>query len=727
MDQTRVTSGYDVEVAMGGRYLQYLLLMAVETGQFPIEETFTPDGGGDPIRVQVLVPPTLDRTYAVDANAPQPPVAPVSAASPAQPFAVQILLTHPMGADLQVSVWLSLTRGGQTVVAFIDLYIGIGLDTTPDTDGIGLGAMTLKLELLEIGGPLVSIAESNMLPSAELLARLQPLINQDISMNDLGSGGRIGEIYMKKLAADAEREAALGLYLNLLLRAGPQEDNVLGPRGDLTLAQNILEPGADITFASRASIYSDFAADAYHRMARRSGSGYHHPVMKKNEKLFDVVGIEAKPHQVNVAQPQPLPPVLTDTNQLRVSLEGEYEINNLPDPNFTVHIFVYEALDAEGIMSWASGVEVEASILADILIGVIALVTVPLLGPYSILVFAALEAAKYITEAALAEWVIEEKTDKKVDAALLDIAPNRFTIVRRRWDPFFTTNHQMGLRPGATLINAKGLALWGTTGLTRATDPAKSVVIREAVRDADGNATHLIYRVEGLEGSVYLEAVAPGMHRGPFTQPDPDNQPQLFQLAVNDAIARVATRELDGSETYEVQAIEFRGGEVVNLLVISSREIKEQRNLLIAGVTATAETAAEAADPIIRSEVLDEFDAQGIIPTDEQVEAEVAAQKQKIVATAVAAYEETSLANDLAAAIAPLLQFELSPDQFGRLQTEGLLRIAKYELVEIGTAERYYYRDRYVREEEPTTAARLADNLHSQPKYRNTPAGRVFA
>lgn len=727
MDQTRVTSGYDVEVAMGGRYLQYLLLMAVETGQFPIEETFTPDGGGDPIRVQVLVPPTLDRTYAVDANAPQPPVAPVSAASPAQPFAVQILLTHPMGADLQVSVWLSLTRGGQTVVAFIDLYIGIGLDTTPDTDGIGLGAMTLKLELLEIGGPLVSIAESNMLPSAELLARLQPLINQDISMNDLGSGGRIGEIYMKKLAADAEREAALGLYLNLLLRAGPQEDNVLGPRGDLTLAQNILEPGADITFASRASIYSDFAADAYHRMARRSGSGYHHPVMKKNEKLFDVVGIEAKPHQVNVAQPQPLPPVLTDTNQLRVSLEGEYEINNLPDPNFTVHIFVYEALDAEGIMSWASGVEVEASILADILIGVIALVTVPLLGPYSILVFAALEAAKYITEAALAEWVIEEKTDKKVDAALLDIAPNRFTIVRRRWDPFFTTNHQMGLRPGATLINAKGLALWGTTGLTRATDPAKSVVIREAVRDADGNATHLIYRVEGLEGSVYLEAVAPGMHRGPFTQPDPDNQPQLFQLAVNDAIARVATRELDGSETYEVQAIEFRGGEVVNLLVISSREIKEQRNLLIAGVTATAETAAEAADPIIRSEVLDEFDAQGIIPTDEQVEAEVAAQKQKIVATAVAAYEETSLANDLAAVIAPLLQFELSPDQFGRLQTEGLLRIAKYELVEIGTAERYYYRDRYVREEEPTTAARLADNLHSQPKYRNTPAGRVFA
>ncbi|MFZ1538766.1 MAG: hypothetical protein WAT23_15455 [Chromatiaceae bacterium] len=709
MDQTRVTSGYDVEVAMGGRYLQYLLLMAVETGQFPSEVTFTPDSGGEAIRVEVLVPSSFDRTYDVDLDAPQPPEVPTDAA-----FAVRILPTHPLGADLMVTVWIRLTRGAQSAIVDMNLYVNIVLESTPDTDGIGLGSMTLKLELLDIDGNLVNLAASNNppLPKAELLARLQPLINRDLSMNDLGTRGRIGAIHMKKLAGDVEREAALGLYINLVLRAGPQEDNVLGPRGDLTLAQNILEPGADITFATRASIYGDFANDAYHRMARRSGSGYSHPVMKKGEKLFDVVEIEAGPVQT--------------ANQLKVSVEGEYAINNLPDPNFTLHLYIYEALDADGILSWTSGADVQASILADILLGVIALATVPLLGPYSVLVFAALEAGKYVTQKAIAEWVVEEKTDRKVDAALLDVVPNRFTIVRRRWDPFFTTNHQMGLRPGATLINPQGLALWGTAALTRATEPAKSIIIREAVRDPAGNATHLIYRVEGLEGAEYLDAIAPGMHRGPSTQPHPDTEPQLFQLAVDDAIARVAARELDGSETYEVRAIEFQGGAVVNLLVISSREIKEQRNQLIGEVTATAEAAAAAADAIIRSEVLDAFDQQGIIPTNEQVEAEVAARKQEIVATAVAAYEENSLATELAAAIAPLLRFELSPDQFGRLQTAGLLRIAAYELVEIGTAERYYYRDRYVRKEELTAAARLADNLHSQPRYRNTPAGRLF-
>ncbi|MBC7700623.1 hypothetical protein, partial [Aquabacterium sp.] len=606
MDQARVTSGYDVEVAMGERYLQYLLLTAVETGLIRTGETFTPSGGGDPIQVQVLIPPALDRAYVVDANVPQP----LEAAGD-EAFAVQILPTHPMGADLQVSVWLNLARGMQSGIAFIDLYIGISLNTTPDTDGTGLGAMKLKLELLEIGGPIVTLAAGNGLPQAELLARLQPMINQDISMTNLGSGGRIGEIHMKKLAGNVEREAALGLYINLVLRAGPQEDNVLGPRGDLTLAQNILEPRADITVATRASIYGDFAHDAYHRMARRSGSGYHHPVMKKEEKLFDVVEIDARS-------------VLTD-NQLKVSVEGEYEINNLPDPNFTVHIYIYEALDAEGIMSWTSGADVQASILADILLGVIALATVPLLGPYSVLVFAALEAGKYITQKAIAEWVVEEKTDKKVDAALLDVVPNQFTIVRRRWDPFFTASHQIGLRPGATLVSPQGLALWGTAALARATEPAESVVIREAVRDTEGNATHLIYRVEGLENREYLDASAPGMHRGPFTQPNVDTEPQLFQLEVGDAIARIEARELDGGETYEVQAVEFQGGKVVNLLVISSHEIEAQRNRLVGEVAATAEAAAQAQDSIIRTEVRDEFDEQGIIPTDEQVEAEVAA------------------------------------------------------------------------------------------------------
>jgi hypothetical protein len=453
MDQTRVTSGYDVEVAMGSRYLQYLLLLALETGELPTGDTFTPAAGGDPIKVELMVPKDFEpdpnsniakgRTYRLDDGAPEPP-----RWSNNDPFKVEVLPAQ--AADVKVTLFLQLTRGAEVRQADIGLYIGITIDSEPDTDGIGLGSITLKLELLDIDGTVVDYAANVLtppVPKSELLAKLQPVINRDLSMTDLGTGGRIALIHFKKLAKDGPHEAALGLYINLILRAGPQEDNVLGRRGQLTLAQNILEPGADVTFATRASIYGDFAADAYHRMARRKGSGYHHPVMKKEVKLFDVVDIDAGPVQ-------------NGTQQLKVTVEGEYELNNLPDPNFKVYIFVFEAVDADGIMSWTSDADVQAPVLVDIIIGVIALATVPLFGPYSLLVFIGLEAGKYVTEKLIAEYVVEDITDKKVDAALLDVAPNRFTIVSRRWDPFFTTKHQLGLRPGATLITLQGLALW---------------------------------------------------------------------------------------------------------------------------------------------------------------------------------------------------------------------------------------------------------------------------
>src|SRR5262245_21151230 len=490
MDQSRVTSRYDVEVAMGSRYLQYLLLLALEIGELPREATFTPDGGGDPIKVELLVPNELDRTYALDNGAPEPP----PWVNDIDPFKVEVLLGQ--AADIRVTLLVRLTRGAQVLNADIGLSIGITIDSEPDTDGIGLGSITLKLELLDIDGTLVNLAANQTppVPKSELLAKLQPVINHDLPMTDLGTGSRIELIHFKKLAADAGREAALGLYINLILRAGPEEDNVRGPRGQLALAQNILEPGADVTFATRSGIYSHFAADAYHRMARRrsSGSGYHHPVMKGDKKLFNVVDIDAGPEEQEVSGEM----------MLRVSVEGEYQLDYLPDPNFIVHIYAYEDVDADGIMSWASDAAVEATALADILIAAIALAFVPVLGPFALMLQIGLEAAKYVTAAAISEWVVEDIADKKVDATLLDVAPNRFTIVSRRWDPFFTTRHQIGLRPGGRLITEHGLALWGTAALTRAIDPAKSIVIRLATRDTRGSATYLYYRVRGLAGAV---------------------------------------------------------------------------------------------------------------------------------------------------------------------------------------------------------------------------------
>jgi len=133
-----------------------------------------------------------------------------------------------------------------------------------------------------------------------------------------------------------------------------------------------------------------------------------------------------------------------------------------------------------------------------------------------------------------------------------------------------------------------------------------------------------------------------------------------------------------------------------------------------ATIRITADHEAE-----VRADVLAEFAAAGIIPTTEQVESAVAERLQALIEADVAAYEAGALTDDLAVALEPLLTFELSPDQFGRLQKARILKILDFDLVHVTAdgQDRYYYRDHYDHDTEKPPADRLADNLLSKPRY----------
>ena len=265
-------------------------------------------------------------------------------------------------------------------------------------------------------------------------------------------------------------------------------------------------------------------------------------------------------------------------NGLEIEVHGEKPVDWFPDPDFWITTKLFTTTDSDGVMDWDAESDFDTSFLADLLIGAVTGIVAIFSGPAAVIVLVSLEIAKEIAEEVVAELIVEPLAQNRVDATLLDVAPNRLTIFRQRWDPLYETQHQIGLRPGGVLVNDHGLALWGKARLTRARSPKGGVVIREAERDDEGRATALRYLVPDLEPFRELpDTTAAGTDRGTFELLDRPEEPPLVEVTVEDAIQRIADGMLRGAHPYEVQRVEMDGGVVTNLLVISQQELDGTR------------------------------------------------------------------------------------------------------------------------------------------------------
>lgn len=713
MDQTRVQSGFDAEVMLGERYLQYLLLLAVDVGLIPVEFTFEQPGQPEKglLHAQLIVPNDLDRTYAPD------PAAPLPEPGRRDAFGVEILFGHPLGADLKVKVLAHTTRAEPEfdLVVTVELFVKIGLQKTPDSSGVGLAAASISIELVDVTGP-----------APDLLARFKPLVDRALDLTGVGSGGRLQDIALRKFAADGAAPAALGVYLNLRLRSGPQVDTFLLARGDVALARNLLPADADMVFATRADIYGAMAVDAKFRRAVPSGSGFSFP-LKFKDRNGTLLSVIVEPGRLENGQPGS-PPVFT--NRLRTRIEAEVEVDNFFDPEFTLVLDIFSDVDADGVMTWNSDSEVQdSSFLLDLLLAGFAALFIPFVGPgIGLIIFTGLEIGKKIAEAIVAEYYLDDRVEKRLDATLLDIAPNRLTIVRRRWDPLYETQHQIGLRAGGTLITDNGLAFWGRAVLTRATRPVSDVVIRDSVRDIDETPTALIYRVQDIASvREQLTALVPALDRRTWIEPDRTNEPTSVQVTVQETIARIGESRLLGTHPYLVKGVEMDGSTIKNLLVISERESNEQKNRLLDEKTASvAATITANQEATVRAQVIADFATSGVIPTQPEVDAAVARALQTLIDTEVTAYVDGALTADLDAALLPLLRLQLAPTHFGELQAKGVLTIKDFDLIHLTASNRFYYRDHFDGTVEKTAAQRQADNLPHRPRYRSTATGPEF-
>jgi len=718
INQTLVSSGFDIELLLSEKYIKYFLLTSFETGSIPWwDEDFNQVTGRT--TYTVVHPPEQLRTnrlYEPRADFAPHPFPDLFRDFTEKDQACNVtLLPDDQEADIRVDLIVSVFQppaipgGNQLVLPEVPMFMDSRFYISAETDANGFQRnVRLNLELVDIGG--VLIENANNLPpehgwdKAKTLANMKAQFDRSIPLRIVGENGAIHQIETQKFfAEDDEHPTALGIYVNLKLKSGPEPDAFVGPRGDLALAQNFLPKDHHLAFGFSKDLYPLLGKDIFHRMAEpKPGGGFHYPVMEDGEekgKLFHAtVYPQMHVHGGGSA---------TYENILVIDVEGEIYLNNLPNPNFNMKVRLIPIIQ-DGVLTFKTDFDLNIPAFGYLIVATV------------LLSFITLKAALPLTLIALALKVAIEKAGESKavpiiesrleDASLLDAFPNKLTVEERRWDPTYFTNHQIVSLVKEVAINDKGMAFAAyDLRVGKEPKPLEDAVIRSEVRDAAGTMSGLLYRVsdwprfEALLGPVY-----PATDQMEFVETVPPGsgvEATRVHLTLDQAVERVKAGRLVEAIPYSPFKVDVQEHQIYQILTLSKREGPEIHAIAERLLRQELRTAHEQEyRDRARAELLAEL---GREPTPAEVETRFSA----ILAEEVRARLPRRFRRERER----YLKFDLEPFEFADLQQRKILFLEHYilEIIKMrnsagGTV---YYRD------EPDQDK--GDNLLKLPRYKS--------
>jgi hypothetical protein len=320
-------------------------------------------------------------------------------------------------------------------------------------------------------------------------------------------------------------------------------------------------------------------------------------------------------------------------------------------------------------------------------------------------------------------------------------------VSRKRWDPFYTSLHQIRVDVPEVQSTRNGVAICGTVrGLGRKRFPVDNLVVRDKVQDPDGTLTGLQYIIPDLGGPqvdfVNTALATDRVQLAPLVPvPDfPNSDDSLVTLSLDDIEARLAQDGFPPPIVYRllrvqplVQEMEdHTRSTLVRLMGISLRE-RDRINDAI---------WAERYD-IVRQNILDAREgemrdaAADSLPAgadEDDIDREFRIRLNAATRSGTLAWfdSEAGIAATRAA-FDRLMRLEMHPHDWGVLQEMGVLEVQGYRLIE--REGRFYYRDdpRWQRDEpsedEPDNT--LIDNLAELPHIlrfgiETTSIGHIF-
>lgn len=738
--QDKITSGFDIEMLMGEDYIKYLLLTSMETGTLPwFSISKTKDSFGNVIKTDHTFthpPEELNekRLYPVHPDFvgnehPFLDLVTTVYSEQEDEFNVTILTDNELGANIRVKVYPSIitdTNNPAKIKKQIENVLSMNLDIklglshdTPSEDGL-IRNIKLKVELLDINGDLINAAASfhdengdPVFSKEDTLAQMKEQIDREAPFSMAGNGALQG-IDIKIFPAEDETPAAIGVYINLVLQKGPDKTDLFEQRGSVDDAQNFLPKDSKMAFGIPQASFSKLAKNLFQQMAvlkENSTTEYHYPLMDGDEEIGTIKGVSiyAETKQVNNGPIQ-------FTNVLIIDIHGEYALNNLPDPDFNLRIRLIPS-NKNGLMEFDVDVDLSLSPLAKLIVLLLEIaltIAMPYLGA-TLLLFT-------VAAIPIAEYVFAKKAADKADGQLdnssfLDALPHKLVIERRRWDPLYTTLHQLEIKADNIAVNNLGFAFsGGDIFVGRRFEPLDNTVIRSEVRDTVNHITGLQYRVADYNNFINndFQFIFPAVDRLPFTAVLPPQGFESFRIHLtNDQIQeRVdAKNKLLKSIPYQPKRIDLQDGQIFKIMAASDLELSEIKNTArsLLRNELTAQNGAA-----YRTKAITELTAElGRSPDETEIKDRVKIFVDADIAVALPARLEKEL--DLR------MTFDLQPSEFAQLQKKELLVFGKeqLEIIEMKRddgSHTIYYRDiRY----HPSPEPQPSDNLLALPRYKS--------
>lgn len=718
IDQDLVKSGFDVEALLGANYLRMLIQTALDAGEIPREFPL----GTDVIRIHSA--PGNNRLY-------DPTTFPEGSEVPASidAFQTEILFNRPDGANLRVRL---KAETDSTLAVPLDLLIKITFDPAHMIDGEAKAAIVIEGVDVEIDpNALTIIFNKTGKTKADILLLLQEKLNRPIDLGSSSKFKQVERIEIAWLEPDADHDAALGIYINILLRDGDEIDQFVDPRGDLAEAVNFLPTGEDIAFASRPGLYRDLSKDVFSRTAlKKPGGGFEHAlrynILNPNSTRIGDVHSIAVTQAFSLNASTPSSPIVTPFNGLRIQMNAEYndpiEATNT-DVTFTITI--KPIIKSDGTLTWDTDLDVDVDALFEFITLWGTMLTFILFGPIGAGIFLGATLIGQIGAGIYFGEHFESRASKKADATLSDVIPDRLSIKTRRWDPFYATKHQVVIKPSQAEFNAVGFMMVGKAFVGRELVPPIDTVIRDEFRDGEDRMAALRYLIADAATVVEDRKIkAYGRHEREF-EPAEADEPNLFSLTFDQYAARASDPEgplVLQNIAYFPAYVHLENNQIRHLLCISSTELEEIRDELRSAESDQVFAQLQADEgPEITQQVIDDLSANGGTPTQEEIDAEVDLRLRKRLKEEMDDFEPpTPLEMAQSGVLKGRIRWDLTPEEMFNLSKQGIIAVDSALKFIHGPNGKIYLRDQRGSGFEP------GDNLKQRPRYKPGPNGPEF-